>query len=149
MPKVGKYHQGFFHPRNPEKYAGDPNNIIYRSLWEFKFMRYCDQNPNIIKYGSEEIAIPYYNPIKKRVCNYYPDFIIMVENNANKKTYLIEVKPKKQTVPPKKGKRVTKSYIYESQAYEVNQSKWNAAREWCQDRLIEFKIITEDELKIK
>lgn len=150
MPKDGKYYQGFFHPKNPEKYVGNPNNIIYRSGWELKFMRWCDRNPNIIKYGSEETIIPYYNPIKKRICNYYPDFIIQVkENTGIEKTYLVEIKPKKQTVPPKQGKKITKSYIYETQNYAVNQAKWKSAEEWCKDRLIEFKIITEDELNIK
>ena len=142
-----KYHQGFFHPQNPEKYVGNPNNIVYRSGWELKFMQWCDRNPNIIKYGSEETIIPYYNPIKNKICNYYPDFIIQVrEQNGETKTYLIEVKPKKQTKPPVKKSRATKSFIYETKTYAVNQAKWKAAKEWCDDRKIEFKIITEEEL---
>jgi len=70
------------------------------------------------------------------------------ESNGKNKTYLIEVKPKKQTLPPVKKSKVTKNFIYETKTYAVNQAKWKAAKEWCDDRLIEFKIITEDELGI-
>ena len=147
MPRDGKYHQGRFHPQNPQKYKGDVNNIIYRSSWELKFMQWCDRNENIMEYGSEEFWIPYVSPVDNRVHRYFPDFIIKVkESNEEIKTYVIEVKPKRQTVPPKQKSRVTKSYLYEIQTYAVNQSKWNAADEWCKDRKLEFKVITEQEL---
>ena len=88
--------------------------------------------------------------IDHRVHRYFPDFIIKVkESTGQLKTYVIEVKPKKQTQPPKKRSRVTKSYLYECKTYAVNQAKWKAANEFCEDRRIEFKIITEDELGIK
>ena len=147
MSRDGKYHQGRFHPQNPQKYKGDVNNIIYRSSWELKFMQWCDRNENIMEYGSEEFWIPYVSPVDNRVHRYFPDFIIKVkESNEEIKTYVIEVKPKRQTVPPKQKSRVTKSYLYEVQTYAVNQSKWNAADEWCKDRKLEFKVITEQEL---
>ena len=147
MSRDGKYHQGRFHPQNPQKYKGDVNNIIYRSSWELKFMQWCDRNENIMEYGSEEFWIPYVSPVDNRVHRYFPDFIIKVkESNEEIKTYVIEVKPKRQTAPPKQKSRVTKSYLYEVQTYAVNQSKWNAADEWCKDRRLEFKVITEQEL---
>ena len=150
MPRDGKYHQGRFHPQNPQKYKGDVNNIIYRSSWELKFMQWCDRNENIMEYGSEEFWIPYVSPVDNRVHRYFPDFIIKVkESNEEIKTYVIEVKPKRQTVPPKQKSRVTKSYLYEVQTYAVNQSKWNAADEWCKDHRLEFKVITENELGLK
>jgi hypothetical protein len=71
------------------------------------------------------------------------------ESAGHIKTYVIEVKPKRQTIAPKKKSRVTKSYIYECKTYAVNQAKWKAAVEFCEDRRINFKIITEDELGIK
>ena len=124
MPRDGKYHQGRFHPQNPQKYKGDVNNIIYRSSWELKFMQWCDRNENIVEYGSEEFWIPYVSPVDNRVHRYFPDFIIKVkESNEEIKTYVIEVKPKRQTVPPKQKARVTKSYLYEVQTYAVKQSK--------------------------
>ena len=150
MPRDSKYHQGFFHPKNPKKYKGNPNNIVYRSSWELKFMRWCDSNENILEYGSEEFWIPYLSPVDNRVHRYFPDFIIKVkESDESIRTYVIEVKPEKQTQPPKKRSRVTKSYIHEVKTYAVNQAKWKAADEFCKDRLLEFKVITERELGIK
>jgi hypothetical protein len=150
MGRDGKYNQGYFRPQNPQKYIGNPNNIVYRSSWELRFMRWCDRNENIIEYGSEEFFIPYISPVDNRVHRYYPDFIIKVKESTGKiKTYVIEVKPARQTVPPKKKSRITKSFLYEAQTYAVNQAKWKAAEEWCADRLLEFKVITEKELGIK
>ena len=139
-----------YRPSFPSKYKGDPTNIICRSSWERKFCHWCDLSESIIEWGSEEFYIPYLSPVDNRVHKYYPDFIIKLRESSGKiKTYVIEVKPKKQTKPPTKKSRVTKSYIHECMTYEVNQAKWKAAVEFCKDHLIEFKIITEEELGIK
>ncbi len=150
MSRDGRFHQGRFRPQNPQKYLGDVNNIIYRSSWELRFLRWCDQNTNILQYGSEEFFIPYVSPVDNRVHRYFPDFIIKVQHkDGSVKRYVVEVKPEKQTKPPKQRKRVTKSFIYESKTYAVNQAKWKAAEEWCKDRRLEFKIITEKQLGVK
>jgi len=142
-------YSGKYQPSFPKKYKGDPTNIIYRSLWERKFMRYCDLNENILEWGSEEIIVPYRSPVDRRVHRYFPDFYIKIkESNNIIKKYLIEIKPKKQTVPPKKPQRQTKGYLREAYEYAKNQSKWAAAREYCADRGWEFKVITEIELGI-
>lgn len=142
-----KYHQGFFHPQNPEKYIGNPNNIVYRSSWELKFMMWCDKTPSVLRYGSEEFCIPYYNPVKQRICRYFPDFVMEIRESDNQiHKYVIEIKPKKQTLPPVPGKKQKKTLMYEAQTYAVNQSKWKTIQEWCDDRRIKFKIITEEEL---
>ena len=142
-------YRGKYYPSFPRKYKGDPTNIIYRSLWERKFMVYCDKNAKILEWGSEEIALPYISPHDSRVHRYFPDFYIKVQENTGKiKRYLIEVKPLKQTVRPKKPKRQTKGYIREAFEYARNQAKWKAAREYCADRMWEFKVITEKELDI-
>lgn len=142
-------YKGKYRPEYPQKYKGDPTNIIYRSLWERKFMVYCDKNPNILEWGSEELALPYRSPIDNRIHRYFPDFYIKVKESAGQiKKYLVEVKPKRQTVEPTVQKRKTKQYIYEVVEYAKNQAKWQAAREFCKDRLWEFKIITEDDLGI-
>ena len=139
-----------YKPEYPKKYKGDPNNIICRSSWERRFCRWCDLNENIISWGSEEFSIPYVSPVDNRVHRYFPDFIIKVrEQTGEIKTYIIEVKPKKQTIQPKQKSRVTKSYLYECKTYAVNQAKWKAADEFCKDHMIEFKVITEEELGIK
>lgn len=143
-------YKGKYSPSFPKKYKGNPTNIIYRSLWERKFMVYCDTNENILEWGSEEIALPYRSPIDGRVHRYFPDFYIKVKESAGEiKKYLIEIKPKKQTIEPKIPKKKTKGYIYEVVEYAKNQAKWKAAKEFCEDRLWEFKILTEDELGIK
>ena len=142
-------YKGKYYPSFPRKYKGDPTNIIYRSLWERKFMVYCDKNAKILEWGSEEIALPYISPHDSRVHRYFPDFYIKFQETTGKiKRYLIEVKPLKQTTKPKKPKRQTKGYIREAFEYARNQAKWKAAREYCADRMWEFKVITEKELDI-
>jgi hypothetical protein len=143
-------YKGKYKPSFPQKYKGDPTNIIYRSLWERKFCVYCDTNEKILEWGSEEIFVWYKSPIDNNPHRYFPDFYIKVqESNGNIKKYIIEIKPKKQTMPPPKPERQTKRYISEVYEYAKNQSKWEAAREWCADRGYEFKVITENELGIK
>ena len=142
-------YKGKYYPSYPRKYKGDPTNIIYRSLWERKFMVYCDKNQNILEWASEEIAMPYRSPIDNRVHRYFPDFYMKVkEFNGKIKRYVIEVKPAKQTKPPAKPKRQTKGYIREAYEYAKNQAKWKMAREFCADRQWEFKVVTEKELGI-
>jgi len=139
-----------YKPEYPKKYQGNANNIICRSSWERRFCRWCDLNENIISWGSEEFWIPYLSPVDNRVHRYFPDFIIKVKEQTGEiKTYIIEVKPKKQTIPPKQKSRVTKSFLHEAKTYAVNQAKWKAADEFCKDRMIQFKVITEDELGIR
>ena len=112
-------------------------------------MKYCDSNPNVLEWGSEEVVIPYRSPLDNRVHRYFPDFYMHIkESNGTTKKYLIEVKPKRQTKPPTKQKRQTKKYIYEVTEYAKNQAKWEAANQFCLDRRWQFKIITEDELKV-
>ena len=142
-------YKGKYYPSFPSMYIGDPTNIIYRSLWERKFMVYCDKNQNILEWASEEIAIPYRSPIDNRVHRYFPDFYMKVkETNGKIKNYVIEVKPAKQTKPPVKPKRQTKGYIREAYEYAKNQAKWKMAKEFCADRQWEFKVVTEKELGV-
>lgn len=129
----------------PEKYAGDPKNIIMRSSWETKFAIWCDKNPSIIKWSSEETIVPYVSPVDGRVHRYFIDFKIQT---ANKKTYLVEIKPMSQTQPPQ-GSRKTKKFLAEAATYMVNQAKWEAASRYALDRNWEFKILTEYDLGIK
>ena len=143
-------YKGKYQPSYPKKYKGDPNNIIYRSLWERKFMVYCDKNENILEWGSEEVIVPYRSPIDNRYHRYFPDFYIKVKESTGKITKMIvEIKPFKQCVEPKVQKKKTKGYIYEVMEYAKNQAKWSAAKEWCLDRGYEFKVLTENELGIK
>ena len=145
---MSKYHQGRYKLINPQKYAGDPTKVYYRSSWERRFMLYCDRSDNILEWGSEEIIIPYRSPLDGRIHRYYPDFYIKVkQHDGTIKKMIIEVKPKSQTVPPTSTpKRKTKSWYNSIKEWGKNSAKWESAREYCADRNLEFKILTEDHL---
>jgi hypothetical protein len=137
----------YFKPRNPQKYKGNPNNIVSRSSWETKFMLWADRNNNVLWWSSEEISIPYWSPLDNKIHKYFPDFLMAVKDKDNNiKVFLIEVKPKKQTLPPKPRKKMSKQYIYEINTYGINKEKWKSAKEYCEKRDWNFKIITEEEL---
>ena len=142
--------KGLYKPKFPEKYKGNPCNIVFRSSWEYKLMKYFDLSGNIVQWQSEELWIPYRSPIDRKVHRYFPDFLIcVVDKNGNKTTKIIEVKPKKQTIPPKlksNGTKPTKRYLTEVMTYGINSAKWNAAKDYCSDRKWEFLIFTEKEL---
>ena len=142
-------YKGKFRPSKPKKYKGDPTNIVYRSLWELKFMRYCDSNTNIVKWSSEEIVIPYRSPIDNRFHRYFPDFYLKYKDNTGKMIEkVVEIKPAKQVQEPKIQKRKTKKYVPEVVTYAKNQAKWLAAEEFCKDRKWKFQILTEKELGV-
>lgn len=112
-------------------------------------MVWCDKNENVLEWGSEEIVIPYISPVDNRVHRYFPDFYVRARTRSGGiEKYIIEVKPKSQTKPPTKQKRITRRFITEVKTYAVNEAKWKAAREYCADRRMEFLILTEVELKI-
>ena len=143
-------YKGRYNPVNPKKYKGNPQNIIYRSLWERKFMVYCDTNDKVLEWGSEEIIIPYISPWDSKKHRYFPDFYIKVkQSSGNIKKFIIEVKPKKQTRPPKPVVRKTKRWIKEVRTFGINEAKWKHATKWCKDNDMEFKILTEEELGIR
>jgi hypothetical protein len=147
------YYQGRFKPKNPHKYKGDPTNIIYRSGWELKLFNYLDTHPNVIKWGSEELIIPYRSPIDGRWHRYFPDvYVEQINTDGKKQTILIEVKPEAQTVPPSQNNKLTptgkvsRRYLNEVMTYGVNDAKWKAAQEFCADRGWNFLIMTEKHL---
>jgi len=142
-------YKGKFQPKNSQKYNGDPTKIIYRSLWERKFMKFCDDKKNILQWSSEEVIVPYRSPIDNRMHRYYVDFLVTsINRNGIKETLLIEVKPKRQCKPPKKKSRVTKGYIKEVKAWGINSAKWEAATEYAENKGWKFIILTEDDLVV-
>jgi hypothetical protein len=143
-------YKGYFKPKNPNKYLGDPSNIIYRSLWELKFMRYLDEHKNVLQWASEEFSIPYRSPIDGKIHKYYPDFLVKQLNKQGvTETVVVEIKPKKQSIEPKVQIKPTRRYVREVVTYGINSAKWKAAMEYCEDRKWQFKVLTEDELGIK
>jgi hypothetical protein len=139
-------YKGFFRPQNPSKYMGDPTSIVYRSLWERRFMKYCDQNANVIRWASEEITIPYISPVDRKKHRYYVDFLLEINTPNGLKTWLVEIKPKKQCRQPEKRSKTTKTYVNEMKTWLINSEKWKCASKVAENRGWEFKILTEDDL---
>lgn len=130
-----------FTPKNKNKYLGNYNNIIARSGWERQVMIYLDNNPNILKWSSERISIPYYNPITEKTHRYYPDFWIKYLTNKNEiKECIIEIKPHHKTYLRERAKKITKA------EFIVNKAKFEAAIKYCVNKGIEFKVITEKDV---
>jgi hypothetical protein len=138
--------QTVFNPMFPHKYKGK-YPIISRSSWELQFMRWADANPNILQWSSESIKIPYFDPVRQHKRRYYPDFWLKVKNkNGGTDKWIVEIKPYKESVPPKPGKKSNKTRIYESKTYKTNRAKWRAAEDFCNKMGYKFKILTERQL---
>ena len=144
-------YKGKFSPRNPQKYRGDYRNIVYRSSWECRAMSRLDSSPDVLEWSSEEIVIPYKSPVDGRWHRYFPDFLVKMRSIDGKvETVMIEVKPEKQSQPPKIQKRKTKQYIQEVVTWSVNNAKWKAAIEYCKDRKWKFVVMAStDGIKYK
>jgi hypothetical protein len=140
---MGSYYSGKFRPKNIAKYEGDYTNIRYRSLWERQALKWLDENPSIVSYSSEETIIPYRCATDNKLHRYFVDLKIKLKSGQ---IYLIEIKPKSQTIQPKK-KRMSPKYLTEVMTWAKNQSKWEAATKYCLDRAWIFEIWHEDTLR--
>jgi hypothetical protein len=135
--------KGFFKPVNPNKYAGDATKIIYRSNIEHRYMKMIDLDKRIIRWASEEHVIPYVSPMDGRPHRYFIDLVIMTEA---KKVFFVELKSYSQTIPPKPNKK-GKLKPTEVATWEINNAKWDAAKEFCRKRGAKFLLLTERDLK--
>jgi hypothetical protein len=143
-------YKGVFKPKNPQKYNGDPTNIIYRSSWELKYMMYLDSHENVLNWSSEEVIVPYRSPIDNKVHRYFPDFVVKIRNTAGMiETIMVEIKPYDQTKPPKAQTKKTKRYINEVYTWGINSAKWESAKKYCENKGWKFVVLTENELGIK
>ena len=144
-----KRYKGKFKVKNPQKYIGDSSNVIYRSLMELNFMKWCERSEKVLKWNSEEVVIPYISPMDKKRHRYFPDFLIQTDKGWT----LIEVKPLVQTKPPKKIliEKVTlkkkRRYVKAVQTWLVNEAKWNAAKKVCEVNGWKFELMTEKQLQ--
>ena len=137
---MGRFAQGLYEVQNPIKYVGQAKPY-FRSSWELAFMRMCDAHPNIHKWASENIKIPYLNPVTGKYTNYVPDFMIQYTDKDGKThVELIEIKPSTQTTMENARGRAQQVQV------AVNAAKWTAAQEWCQRKGIRFKVINEDQI---
>jgi hypothetical protein len=140
------WQKGKYDVKHPEKYLGDVSNVVFRSSWELDAFKFCDNNPNVLRWSSEEIAIPYAKPSPKgiRAAKYYPDLYMEYKTKDGKlRKDLIEIKPKRQTKPSRS--RNPKNKLFENQAFMINQLKWDAAKNWCGQNGITFRVLTESE----
>jgi len=142
--KNSKYRQGVFVPINKDKFIG--TKAFYRSGLELKFMRFCDNNSNVVMWGSENVIIPYISPLDGRAHRYFVDNFVAIKEGNTLKKYLVEIKPSKQTAPPTTKYKKKEHLIYEQSMYVVNQAKWEAAREFCKKKGMDFLILTEKEI---
>ena len=148
-------YKGKFRPKNPNKYKGNPTNIIYRSLLERRFMVYLDNTPSVLKWSSEEIVVPYVSPLDGRVHRYFPDFYMKYKDkDAMIVETLIEIKPLKHTKPPDPKRKLTKTgrtskkYLREVNTYIINEAKWKQAVKFCEERGWNWRIVTEKDINI-
>lgn len=137
-------YKGRYTIKNKSKYLGDPDSVVYRSLWERQVFRWCEDNPRVKRWNSEEIVVPYKCQIDNRIHRYYVDLLVELDT---KEIILVEIKPKKQTQPPKQPKRKTKRYVNEVMTYIKNSDKWNAAQKYADHKGWKFQVWTEDTLK--
>lgn len=136
-----KFAQGRYNLKNPEKYIG-LKTPLFRSSWEFAFMKFCDESPSIMKWSSEGVKIPYRNPLTAKMTIYVHDFLIQYTDARGKQhAELIEVKPENQM----KLQEVGRDKFRQAQ-YVQNMAKWSAARDWCKRKKIFFRVITEKDI---
>ena len=145
MAKAKGYRQGQYTPRHPDKYIGNVANITYRSSWELTFCEFVDNNPNVIRWASEEIAIQYLKPTTGRIHRYFPDFYIeYIDRDGRMIKELIEIKPNKQTTLSTARRHKTR--LYEDITLGINRAKWAAAKQWCSTKGVNFRLLTEQQL---
>ena len=139
---MAKYSQGFFTPKNPEKYIGK-NKPKFRSSWEMVFMTFLDQNINISQWASESISIPYRHPLTGKISNYIPDFVVVYKNkNGKQLAEVVEIKPRSQSI------LIEAKSKSDHMAVIVNTAKWNAAQIFCKRAGMKFRVITEHDIFI-
>jgi len=143
---AGSYKQGYYKLTHPEKYRGDISKVRFMSSWELNTHKFLDNNPNVLRWSSEEIAIPYIKPTDGKIHKYYPDYWVMYQNkNGEVIEEIWEVKPSSQVTPSRRGKR-PKQQLLESVTHAINLAKWRSAQLYCQKHGYTFRILTEKQL---
>ena len=148
LNKKSRYKNGYYVPVYPDKYIGNPENIIYRSSWEKRVCEWFDLTTSVVYWNSEGLVIPYFYNVDNKFHKYHIDFIAKIKNRqGDVKTYAIEVKPEKEQLPPKTKNQ--KRLNTEVPVYLKNQCKWDAAKAFCIEKGMEFLVLNEYDLGIK
>jgi hypothetical protein len=138
---MGKWAQGIYTPKNPQKYIGN-HQPRYRSGWELTFMTFCDSNDSIIYWASESMRIPYKHPLTGKPTIYVPDFLVVYQNRFGKQVAeVVEIKPKKQSIIESKVANAKDRMVV-----AINHAKWQAAMAYCKSQGLTFRVITEDDI---
>lgn len=146
--KTTKYKQGIFDPNNPEKYKGT-RPIVYRSGLELQFFKWCDKTQNVLQWSSESVVLPYRSPKDGKIHRYFVDGTVKIQTPEGIRKFLVEIKPSRQTRPPKKtGNKKRSTLLYEQIQWATNQAKWESAKKWSRKNGYEFTILTEQDLKL-
>lgn len=95
--------------------------MYYRSSYEKKAIELLEKDDTVVKYFYEHLKIPYENGV------YFPDFFVICKG----KNKVIEVKPK--------GRQTEKD----------NTLKFQAGRNYCQEKGLKFEVWSEEELRIR
>lgn len=146
----GEWYQGVFTPEHPEKCI-NKTTINYRSSWEKRFCSFLDQSPHCKKWGYEVVTLKYVFQIDSKIHKYIVDFYAEMVNSDNKiDKYLIEIKPKHQSIEPvmpkRKSAKSMKNFMYEAKQYIKNKNKWMYAENFCKANGMTFKILNENTL---
>lgn len=137
---MSKFAQGPYTVKNPAKYVGK-GTPRYRSGWELSFMRFLDNNDNVMQWASESIQIPYRNPVTGKQSIYVPDFLITYRTRQNTLiAEVIEIKPKKQSIIESKMSNRDRMVV------AINYAKWDSATKWCNRNGLKFRVITEEDM---
>lgn len=143
-----RYKNGMYKPVNPHKYVGDVNNIIYRSSWELRLCKFLDATEAVVYWNSESLQIPYLYTVDNKFHKYHIDFVAkMRTKDGSIKTYVIEIKPYAETIPPKTRNKTR--LLLETQTFIKNQCKWEAARKFCNENNSTFLVLTEFDIGLK
>ena len=145
-PRNSKFKQGHYHPKNGHKLIGH-DVPFYRSSLELKFMRWCDNNDKVLRWGSENVSVKYWDRLRKKQRTYFIDNYVEIREGNIIKKYLIEIKPKKQTIKPVLKKQNKSVFLHEQTSWCENCDKWDWARKFAANNDMEFLIITEQDLK--
>ncbi len=147
--KIGK-NDVPYRPVNKNKFMGKEGFAVCRSSWETAMCRWLDSNQGVLQWDSEPIGIPYIDPTSKdyrgipKRRRYFPDFLAKIQTNSGIMIWLIEVKPHKETIPPRNtGRKSKKTQMYENKTWQVNSAKFRAAENYCSAKGWQFKILTE------
>lgn len=153
--KGSRYKQGYFDVSASTKYADKTKPCIYRSSYEFLFMKWCERTSYVIKWISEPFELEYPCLETGRVRHYNVDFVVDVDKPEK---WLIEVKPLKEVNDANHFGRIIKTitdpanklaYVKANKIAAKNYSKWVYANKYCKERGYRFIIVTEKWLNKK